>query len=552
MGSEIEEIIVQEQKWMKEKKIGELPKAKSEWGTEAKVLYTPADVKEIDYLRDIGFSGEYPFTRGVYPGMYRRGPWQMRLYAGFGTAEETNQRWKFLLKSGNMGVGCAFDLPTQLGLDSDDPLAMGEVGRVGVAIDTLKDMEILYDGLPLDQIVSSFNINAPCAILLAMYVILAEKQGIATSKLQGTLANDLLCEYVSRGCWIFPPSPSLRLSTDIVEYCRRNLPRFYPYNIRTILMREAGATGAQEVGFGFSNAITYIEEALKRGLNIDEFASRISFFFCGGPQIFEEAAKYRAARRLWAKLMKERFRAKKSASMLLRFTGIFGGSYYRAQEPEVNLIRGAYGLLGQVLGGAQGMLHPAMDEVFAIPTERTHRLALRTQQICAYETGIMKTVDPLGGSYYVEALTNQMEEEIIQVMKGIEDLGGAVKAIETGYMQRWIAEEAYRKAMEEESGERTIIGVNKFRVEEEEKMEMTFHKLNPEVVNKQLKRLEGVKAERNKREVQAALNKLQQAAKGEEKLMPYIIEAVKSYATIGEITNALKEVFGEYQEPVAI
>ncbi|MEM4724318.1 MAG: methylmalonyl-CoA mutase family protein [Candidatus Hadarchaeum sp.] len=420
MMDEIERIKAELEKWETKHRINFVPEATSEIGRLIKVVYTPVDVAHIHYLEKIGFPGEYPFTRGVYPTMYRTRPWAMRLYAGFGTAEDTNRRWKFLLKEGNNGVACAFDLPTQMGLDSDDPLAEDEVGRVGVAIDTLKDMEILYDGLPLDQIVSSFNINAPAAIILAMYVALGEKQGVPPEKLNGTLSNDILCEYVSRGMWVFEPGPALKLATDVVEFCTKYMPKFYPFNIRGILMREAGASMVQEAGFAFSNAIAYVESAVGRGLQVDQFAKRISFFMATGTQIFEEAARYRAARRLWARIMKDRFAAEDPGSMLFRFTGTVGGSVYRAQEPENNLIRGAYGVLANVLGGVQGMLHPAMDEPFAIPTEETARLALRTQQICAYETGVTKTVDPLGGSYYVEALTDELEREIEKVIETID------------------------------------------------------------------------------------------------------------------------------------
>lgn len=540
----------EKERWFKEKSVAKLPEVKSELGKDIEVIYTPADVK-VDYMRDLGFPGEYPFTRGVYPGMYRIAPWQMRLYAGFGSAEDTNRRWKFLIASGNNGVGCAFDLPTQMGFDSDNSKAEDEVGRVGVAISSLKDMEILYEGLPLDKIVSSFNINAPCAVIVAMYAVLAEKQGVPLSVLQGTLANDLFCEYVSRGCWIFPPEPSLRLQTDIIEYVSKYMPKFYPYNIRGILLREAGASMAQEIGFTFASAIAYIESALNRGIDIDEFAPRISFFLCSDIHFFEEAAKYRAARRLWARIMKERFKAKKPASMFLRFTGIVGGSSYRVQEPEINLIRGAYGLLGPVLGGVQGMLHPAMDEPFAIPTEKTARLALRTQQVCAYETGVAKTVDPLGGSYYVEALTNDIEAEILKIMKEIEDRGGAQKAIETGYMQKEIAREAFRLAREEESGERVVVGMNKFQSDDKHRM-MELHQADPTSVPRQIERLNQVRRERNNSKVKESLSKLYNAAKSSDNLMPYILDAVKTYATLGEITDTLKSVFGVFKEPASV
>ena len=547
----LKKIAAEKERWGKEKKVEELPPAFSEIGKPLPPVYTPDDLAGMDYLRDLGFPGEFPFTRGVYPGMYRKSPWQMRLYAGFGTAEDTNQRWKFLLKSGNMGVACAFDLPTQIGLDSDDPMARGEVGKVGVAIDTLRDVEILYDGLPLDQITSSFNINTPAAALLAMYVALAQGQGVSLSALSGTLANDMLCEYISRGTWVFPPGPALRLSTDIVEFCVRHLPRFYPYNIRGIIIREAGANMIQEGAYAFANAIAYIEEALQRGLPIDAFAPRISFFFATGLQIFEEAARYRALRRLWGRMIRDRFGAQNPNSLLLRFTGTVGGSTYRAREPENNLVRGAYGLLANILGGAQGMLQPAMDEAYAIPTENTAQLALRTQQILAYETGMTKVADPLGGSYFVEAMTNQLEEEIQREIKRVEELGGAVKAIERGYPQKAVAEEAYRVAQAEEKGEKIVVGVNKFQ-SDGETPRLALHRSNPRAVERQIQRTKEIKTSRDGRAVQQALDELTRAAETSENLMPYFIEAVKAYATIGEITEALKKVFGEFREPLSI
>jgi methylmalonyl-CoA mutase N-terminal domain/subunit len=539
-------------RWAKEKKVEDLPPAHSEIGQLLPPVFTPSDVADVDYIRDIGFPGEFPFTRGVYPGMYRKGPWQMRLYSGFGTAEDTNKRWKFLLKSGNMGVACAFDLPTQIGLDSDDPLALGEVGKVGVAIDTLRDMEILYDGLPLDRITSSFNINTPAAIILAMYVALAEKQRIPPSKLNGTLANDMLCEYISRGTWVFPPGPALRMSTDIVEFCTRNLPQFYPYNIRGIIIREAGASMVQEGAYAFANAIAYVNEALGRGLAIDDFAPRISFFFATGLQIFEEAARFRALRRLLARMLRERFGARKPNSMLLRFTGTVGGSTYRAREPENNLVRGAYGLLANILGGAQGMLQPALDEAYAIPTEHTARLALRTQQILAYETGICKVADPLGGSYFVEAMTRDVEQKIKAEIDKVESLGGAVKAIESGYPQKAVAEEAYRVAKEEEKGQKVVVGVNKFVTEEPEKKRLVLHKSDHQSFKTQVRRTEEVRKSRSQSAVNKALEDLCRAAEGKENVMPFFIEAVKTYASIGEITGALRKVFGEFREPVNI
>jgi methylmalonyl-CoA mutase N-terminal domain/subunit len=546
--ADIKKIEDESARWEAEHKTGDLPGAESELGEALKVVYTPADAKDIDYLEKIGFPGEYPFTRGVYPGMYRVRPWAMRLYSGFGTAEDTNRRWKFLLESGNHGVGCAFDLPTQLGLDSDHPEAADEVGRVGVAIDTLADMEVLYDDLPLDKMISSFNINAPAAIILAMYAALSENQGVDAEKLSGTLSNDILCEYISRGMWVFSAKPALRLTADVVEYCTRHMPRFYPFNIRGVIMREAGASMVAEAGFAFSNAIAYIESVLERGLDIDLFAPRISFFFATGTQIFEEAARYRAARRLWARIMKERFGAKKPSSMLFRFTGTVGGSMYRTEEPENNLVRGAYGLLANILGGAQGMLHPAMDEPFAIPTEDTARLALRTQQICAYETGVTKVVDPLGGSYYIESLTGELERGIEDEIRTIDGMGGAVKAIERGYPQQCIADEAYRLALDENSGKRVIVGVNKFRSEPSQR-QMSFHRFNPETFTRQAKRLNRIRRERDNHAVDKALGRLKDEARGRDNLMPALIEAVKTYASLGEIMETLKQVFGTFKEP---
>lgn len=549
--SSMEELERQLARWSKDHDVASLPEATSELGKPLKVVYTPADLRDVDYLEKIGFPGEYPFTRGVYPAMYRVRPWAMRLYSGFGAAEDTNKRWKFLLETGNHGVAVAFDLPTQMGLDSDHPDAEDDVGRVGVAIDTIRDMEILYDGLPLDRMVSSFNINAPGAIILAMYVALGGQQGVGPEKLAGTLSNDILCEYVSRGLWVFPVKPALRLTIDAVEYCARNMPKFYPFNIRGIIMREACASMVQEAAFAFSNAIAYIEGAVERGLQIDEFASRISFFFATGTQIFEEAARYRAARRLWARLMQERFGARKAKSMLFRFTGTVGGSTYRAQEPENNLMRGAYGLLANVLGGVQGMLHPALDEPFAIPTEETARLALRTQQICAYETGVTKVADPLGGSYYVETLTDQIEEEIEKEMAAVDEMGGAVAAIEEGYMQRRIADEAYRVAMEEKSGKRVIVGVNRFQADAQ-KRAMQFHRFDPEMLTRQKKRLADIRKQRDNAQVEKALRALEDEARGDGNLVPALIETVKTYASIGEMMAALKGVFGTFREPVNI
>jgi methylmalonyl-CoA mutase N-terminal domain/subunit len=539
------------ERWAREHGVDSMPPATSESGHSLKALYTPADISEIDYFEKIGFPGEYPFTRGIYPGMYRVRPWAMRLYSGFGTAEDTNRRWKFLIKTGNNGVGCAFDLPTQMGLDSDHPDAQDEVGKVGLAVDSLRDMEILYQDLPLDQVVTSFNINAPAAIILALYIALGEKQGLKSDQLRGTIANDILCEYVSRGMWVFAPKAALKLGTDVLEYCTKHMPKFFPFNIRGILFREAGSSMVQEAGFSFANAIAYVEHALARGLNIDDFAPRISFFFCTGTQFFEEAARLRAARRVWAAIMKDRFGAENPASMLFRCTGSVGGSFYRAQEPENNLIRGAYGLLSNVLGGTQGMLHPAWDEPFAIPTEDSAKLALRTQQICAYETGVTKTVDPLGGSYFVESLTDSLETEIQNTIQTIDSMGGAVKAVESGYMQQCIADESYRVALEEQKGERVVVGMNRFQDKQAGK-KLRLHTFDPSILTRQIDRLNEVKANRDNDAVGKALSQLKQDADGDTNLIPALVKAVNTYASIGEIMDTLKTVYEPYQEPLVI
>ncbi len=535
--------------WEKSSDLKSVPERLSEAGIPLKTVYTPLDTREESYLGDIGLPGQYPYTRGVYPSMYRIRPWAMRLYSGFGTAEDTNERWKFLLNAGNNGVACAFDLATQMGMDSDNPEAEDEVGRLGVAIDTLSDMEILYKGLPLDKIVSSFNINAPAAIILAMYIALGEMNGIAPQKLSGTLSNDILCEYVSRGMWVFPISPALRLTTDIVEYCTRHMPKFYPFNIRGIIMREAGASMVQEAAFAFCNASTYIQNAIERGLNVDEFCPRVSFFFATGTKIFEEAARYRAARRVWAKIMKNKFGAKNPASMLFRFTGTVGGSNYRAQEPMNNLVRGAYGLLANILGGAQGMLHPALDEPFAIPTEETAKLALRTQQILAYETGITDVADPLGGSYLIESLTDSLEAAIEKLMVSINDMGGSVLAVERGFMQQCIADEAYKMAMEEKSGKRVIVGVNKFRDKTGSGPGIKSHKHDVTILSRQVSRLTQIRKDRDNSAVRKSLDRLKDEARGTNNLMPCLIETVKTYASLGEIMDTLREVYGQFREP---
>ncbi len=518
----------------------------SETGFEIKTSYAPEDVKGFDYQEKLGDPGEYPFTRHVYPTGYRDRSWVMRLYAGFGTAEDTNNRWKFLLEQGNMGVSCAFDLPTQLGLDSHDERARAEVGRVGVAIDTLRDFEILFDGIPLDKVTVSLNINAPLCVIFAMLLSVAEGQGVGSEKLTGTLSNDILTEYIARGMWVFQPSLSLRLTADVAEYSARHVPGFFPFNVRGILLHEAGANPAQEIGITFSIACRYMDSLLERGIDIDDFGHRISFFFAEGLHIFEEAAKYRAARRLWAKIIREKYKAENRKSMLMRFTSTVGGSWYRAVDPELNLVRGAYGALGAVLGGTQAMLMPALDEPFAIPTEENARLALRIQQILAEETDVTSTVDPLAGSYFVESLTDRIEEEIKKVMDDIESLGGIVSGIETGRIKNWLEARAYRIKQEEDEGERVVVGVNKYQGE---LRDIQIHRHDPEIAQRQISRTREVMENRDEGKVKEKLKALGEAAQSDENLVPYMIDAVRAYATLGEITGLLKGIFGEFKEP---
>jgi methylmalonyl-CoA mutase N-terminal domain/subunit len=511
-------------------------------------LYTPLDAQENDYIKDLGFPGEYPFTRGIQPTMYRGRLWTMRQYAGFGTAEESNERYKFLLSQGQTGLSVAFDLPTQIGYDSDHPMAQGEVGKVGVAIDSLKDMEILFDGIPLDQVSTSMTINAPAAILLAMYIAVAEKQGVSPEKLSGTIQNDILKEYVARGTYIFPPEPSMRLITDIFEFCSRNVPKWNTISISGYHIREAGATAVQEVAFTLANGIAYVEAAIKAGLDVDDFAPRLSFFFNAHNDLLEEVAKFRAARRLWAKIMKERFKAKNPRSMMLRFHTQTAGSTLTAQQPDNNIVRVAIQALAAVLGGTQSLHTNSRDEALALPTEESVRIALRTQQIIAYESGVTETVDPLAGSYYVEHLTNLIEQKAMEYIQKIDELGGAPKAIEKGYIQQEIQDSAYRYQQEIESGRRIVVGVNKFQIEEEPPKNLL--KVNPEVEKIQRKKLEVLRATRDNIAVKSALEELSCKAKTSENLMPSIINCVKVYATLGEISDTLRGVFGEYKPTV--
>lgn len=513
-------------------------------------LYTELDIQELDYLRDLGFPGDYPYTRGIYPTMYRGRLWTMRQYAGFGTAEESNKRYKFLLSQGQTGLSVAFDLPTQMGYDSDHPLSRGEVGKVGVAIDSLKDMEILFEGIPLDKVSTSMTINAPAAILLAMYISLGEKQGIAPDKLSGTIQNDILKEYVARGTYIFPPEPSMRLITNIFEFCSIHMPKWNTISISGYHIREAGATAIQEVAFTLSDGIAYIEAALKAGLSIDDFAPRLSFFFNAHNDLFEEVAKFRAARRLWAKIMKQRFKAQNPKSMMLRFHTQTAGSALTAQQPDNNIVRVAIQALASVLGGTQSLHTNSRDEALALPAEDSVRIALRTQQIIAYESGVTETIDPLAGSYYIEYLTNTIEQKAQEYIEKIDKLGGAPKAIEKGFMQQEIQNSAYDYQMAVESGRRIVVGVNKFQVEEEPVKDLL--RVNPAVGKLQESRIKELKASRDNLAVEAALKELTDCAKTEKNLMPVIIKCVKAYCTLGEICNVLRDVFGEYKASMNI
>ncbi len=520
-------------------------KRETDWGLEIKPLYTVDDTKDINYLEDIGFPGEYPFTRAPHPSMYLGKLWTMRQYSGYGTADETNKRYKYLLEQGQTGLSVAFDLPTQIGYDSDHPLSQGEVGKVGVAVDSLADMETIFNGLPLDKLSTSMTINAPAAILLAMYLTVAEKQGIGPEKLNGTIQNDILKEYTVRGTYIFPVGPSLRLITDIFEYCSKYVPKWNTINIAGYHMREAGATAVQEIAFTFADAIEYVNAGIKAGLRVDDFAPRISWIFNTHNNFFEEIAKYRAARRLWAKIMKERFGASDPRSWMFRFHTQTAGSALTAQQPLNNVVRVAFQTLAAILGGAQSLASCSFDEALALPTEESVRLSLRTQQIIAHEIGVTDTVDPMGGSFYIESLTKKMEEKITDYIKRIDELGGAAAAIEKGYIQQEIQESAYRYQKEVESGGKVVVGMNSYQVEEP--LPKGLLKVDTEVGAIQIKKLKELKTTRDNQKVQSTLLALRKTAEGHANLMPPIIEAVKAYATLGETCDVLREVFGEYE-----
>lgn len=514
---------------------------------EAQRLYTPLDIEDFDYGEKLGFPGQYPFTRGVQPTMYRGRLWTMRAYAGFATAEETNARYKYLLEAGQTGLSVAMDLPTQIGLDSDHELSHGEVGKVGVAIDSLADMEALFDGIPLDKVSTSMTINGPAAVLLAMYVAVAEKQGVKPEALKGTIQNDILKEYIARGTYIFPPRPSMRLITDTFEYCSKNIPKWNTISVGAYHIREAGASEVQEIAFAFANAMAYIDAAIKAGQKVDDFAPGISWIFTAGLDFFGEVAKFRAARRLWARIMKERYGASVPKAQMLRVHMHTAGSVLTAQQPLNNVVRITWQALSAVLGGIQSMACCAYDEAIALPTEESATLALRTQQLLAYESGVTDTIDPLAGSYYIETLTDKIEKEAYDYIDKIDRMGGAVAAIEQGYMQQEMAAHAYEYQHEVELGKRTVIGVNKFN-DSKKLAEQDVLTADLSVGERQIARLEKMKAARDNEAVKAALEKLREAAKGTENLMPYLIDAVKTYATLGEICGVLREEFGEYKQ----
>lgn len=555
--TKIDEVKESVQKWEEgkvAKSIARFPERKEKFeftsGIETKRLYTPADIDEFDYQNDLGLPGEYPFTRGVQDTMYRGKFWTMRMYAGFSTAEESNKRYKYLIENGSSGLSVAFDLPTQMGYDSSDEISQGEVGKVGVAIDSLKDMEILFDGIPLDKVSTSMTINAPASVLLAMYIAVAEKQGVSADKLRGTIQNDILKEYVARGTYIFPTAPSMRLITNIFEYCSKEVPLWNTISISGYHIREAGSTAVQEVAFTLANGIAYVEAAIKAGLDVDAFAPRLSFFFNAHNNLFEEVAKYRAARRLWAKIMKERFGAKKEKSMMLKFHTQTGGSTLTAQQVENNIVRVAIQTLAAVMGGTQSLHTNSKDEALALPTEESVRTALRTQQIVAYESGVADTIDPLAGSYYVESLTSQIEEQAMALISKIDELGGSPSAIDKGFMQQEIMDAAYEYQKQVENGKEIIVGVNKFQVEEPAPKGLL--RVDMSVGELQKNKISSIKAERDNAKVEETLVKLEKACHGDENLMPLILDAVKAYATLGEICGVMRNVFGEYKQSVML
>ncbi|MFC7239190.1 methylmalonyl-CoA mutase [Saliphagus sp. GCM10025317] len=519
-------------------------------GQEVDRLYTPADISDLDYQEDLGYPGEAPYTRGVYSTGYRGRLWTMRQYAGFSTPEDTNERFHYLLDQGQTGLSMAFDLPTQMGYDSDAEMSAGEVGKAGVAIDSLEDMETVFDGIPLDEVSTSMTINAPASVLLAMYIAVGDRQGVDRAELRGTIQNDLLKEYVARNTYIYPPEPSMRIITDIFEFCAEEVPKFNTISISGYHIREAGSTAAQELAFTLGNGLEYVETAIDAGLDVDDFAPQLSFFFNGHNNIFEEVAKFRAARRMWHDLMDERFDAQNPKSRQLKFHTQTAGSMLTAQQIENNVVRVAYQALAAVLGGTQSLHTNGKDEALALPTEKSVRTALRTQQILAHESGAADTVDPLAGSYYVEHLTDEVESEAYDLLEEVDERGGMRRAIEQQWVQRQIQDTAFDRQREIEDGERIIVGVNEFEVDEDP--EMDVQEVTEEDERRQIRSLESVRGDRDEEAVEAALEILREAAQGDDNLMPVIVDAVKAYATVGEICNIFREEFGEYTPGSAV
>ena len=549
---QLEKIAAKKEGWSAklEATVKKRPEREAEFATDSGIkvdtLYTPLDIDGMDYERDLGLAGEYPYTRGVQPNMYRGRHWTMRQYAGFGTAEETNKRFRYLLEQGQTGLSCAFDLPTQIGYDSDHSLSRGEVGKVGVAIDSILDMETLFDQIPLGKVSTSMTINAPAGVLLAMYIAVAEKQGFDKAQLNGTIQNDIIKEYIARGTYILPPDPSMRLITNIFEFCAKEVPNWNTISISGYHIREAGCTAAQEIAFTLADGIAYVDAAIKAGLDVDKFAPRLSFFFNAHLNFLEEVAKFRAARRLWAKIMRERFGAKDPRSWTLRFHTQTAGCSLTAQQPMVNIMRTAFEALSAVLGGTQSLHTNSFDEALALPSDQSVMIALRTQHVIGYEIGVCDTVDPLGGSYYIESLTNDLEARAQDYIEKIDSLGGATKAID--YMQKEIHIAAYQYQIDIDSRKKTVIGVNRFQMEEAKQEGLL--KVDLSVGDRQVAKLKKLRAERDNARVESVLSTLRDAAQTEANLMPVFIDAVKAYATLGEICGVLRDVFGEYKQQI--
>ncbi len=538
------------------KTLDKQPESKKRYSTvsdmEINRLYTPLDIPKFDYEKDLGNPGEYPYTRGVHPTMYRGKPWTMRQFSGFGSAKDTNKRLHYLLEQGQTGLSIAFQLPTLMGYDSDSPRSAGEVGKCGVAVDTLKDMETVLDGIPLDKVTTSMTINPPAIILLAMYLVVAQKQGVSWDKVSGTIQNDILKEYIAQKTWIYPPVPSMRIITDIFEFCTKNVPKWNTISISGYHIREAGATAVQELAFTIGDGIAYVQAGVDRGLDVDDFAPRLSYFFNSHNDFFEEVAKFRAARRMWAKIMKERFKAKKQRSWMCRFHTQTAGCSLTAQQPYNNVVRVAIQALAAVMGGTQSLHTNSLDETLALPTEEAVRIALRTQQIIAHESGVANTIDPLAGSYFVEALTDRMEKEAFDYINKIDEMGGMIEAIEKGYPQKEIADAAYMYQKQIEKDEKVVVGVSKYTLGDDSDSKIPTLYISEEVEREQIKGLKEIKKNRDNNLVEKNLAALKKAAEGTDNLFPHILDCVRSYASLGEMCQTMKEVFGEYKDPKVI